>query len=854
MAIGQPAGTIFVELDLDSSKYLKGQKKLLKDATQTSLSLEQNFKNLGVKSSAEMDLMRAKIMNSYNMIANNAKATANDILRAETAKTAKLKALNEMQYGTQTSMFAKLKANWMGLAASATAAFFAIQHGWNMAEKAADYYERIAALNALGSQYDMTGEQIIKTMKDASRGLISMGEAADMAASALNLSLNPRQMAEFTSVAEQLTDVIGGTIPEAFNKMVVAAASGRLMTLAQMGIIIDLESEYDKYAKKIGTTKDALDAATKQQVRLNVILDAAKQKVEALGPPVDTVRDKMDRLMATIKDVELFMGTVLIRTFSGVMGVFYGAAAAAMALTSGIMKVASWVAYLMSILPGAEAADKEFYESMKMNASAAWDASEDLAQKGQDALKAVFASSTDIAAAIKKPIKAAEESAKAGKDMADAWHSAMTQMQADMAKSGLDDFEKKLVDIEKKAAEFRKKFSGIAGAEKAISAWETSMGEQAAMEAAKKDFDEYLNNLKESKQLEDEIAAKTKKHYADLKASREGELSAMVAELDMQEALGRLHTETLEERINLSKESLKIQEEYLATIDKLKDPSGWYAQQDAINKTRLSIIELNKELKEATGSFDEGLVRGMRDWLNESRSVFQASRDMAKDTAKAMQDTFSDFFYEAMTGKLRSLGDYIRAFGDTVLRSWANVMSEMIVRWAMHKITAEEATKSAVAGIVEEEVAVTSLTASYLALAAAKAASSAASSTAGVVASVGAVMVHKGGVIGSEGISSRVAPASAWNSAPRYHTGFAPDEYPAILQRGEGVFTPGQMKALGAGMKGDEKEGGTVIVINANDARSFEDMCRRNPGAIIGPVSQALRDNRTRTEWRRLLS
>ena len=45
-------GKIFVELDLDASRYLKGQQQLLKDATTTSLNIEQNFKNLGIKSSA----------------------------------------------------------------------------------------------------------------------------------------------------------------------------------------------------------------------------------------------------------------------------------------------------------------------------------------------------------------------------------------------------------------------------------------------------------------------------------------------------------------------------------------------------------------------------------------------------------------------------------------------------------------------------------------------------------------------------------------------------------------------------------------------------------------------------------
>ena len=50
--MAEQIGTIFVELDLDNSRYLKSQQQLYKDATTTSLSIEQNFKNLGIKTSA----------------------------------------------------------------------------------------------------------------------------------------------------------------------------------------------------------------------------------------------------------------------------------------------------------------------------------------------------------------------------------------------------------------------------------------------------------------------------------------------------------------------------------------------------------------------------------------------------------------------------------------------------------------------------------------------------------------------------------------------------------------------------------------------------------------------------------
>ena len=65
---------------------------------------------------------------------------------------------------------------------------------------------------------------------------------------------------------------------------------------------------------------------------------------------------------------------------------------------------------------------------------------------------------------------------------------------------------------------------------------------------------------------------------------------------------------------------------------------------------------------------------------------------------------------------------------------------------------------------------------------------------------------HTGGVIGvpDANPSRRVSPL-AFLGAPRYHAGgiagLMSNEVPAILQRGEGVFTKAQMRALGAGLQ-----------------------------------------------------
>lgn len=63
----------------------------------------------------------------------------------------------------------------------------------------------------------------------------------------------------------------------------------------------------------------------------------------------------------------------------------------------------------------------------------------------------------------------------------------------------------------------------------------------------------------------------------------------------------------------------------------------------------------------------------------------------------------------------------------------------------------------------------------------------------------GVGVAHTGSVVGQDNLATRVVPASAFAGATRFHGGgVIGGEVPIIAQRGEGVFTPAQMRALGA--------------------------------------------------------
>jgi hypothetical protein len=93
---------------------------------------------------------------------------------------------------------------------------------------------------------------------------------------------------------------------------------------------------------------------------------------------------------------------------------------------------------------------------------------------------------------------------------------------------------------------------------------------------------------------------------------------------------------------------------------------------------------------------------------------------------------------------------------------------------------------------------------------------------------------------------ARYVHPAYFDQAPRFHEGIGPGEMPAIIRRDEGIFTPGQMRAMGAmGAAGGNHV--QVNVINNADGINVRTTKRKSGGTdfhqiIISAVGNELAD------------
>ena len=331
-----------------------------------------------------------------------------------------------------------------------------------------------------------------------------------------------------------------------------------------------------------------------------------------------------------------------------------------------------------------------------------------------------------------------------------------------------------------------------------------------------------------------------RQRFIDQALSRlsDGATSAQRAEVERLATALYQEKEAHEAAAEALREEERVREEGLRLVEATRTPIEAYAATvEGLNGLlRAGAIDqetYNRALAgaggELAGALDR-LLRQSRDWQDGVRRSLQDYVDASTDAASAAEAATTQAF-ATMEDALVSFVTTGKVEFDSLADSILADITRLAVRQAITAPLAAALLGGGGAGGGTTNGAATAATGRE---------------SAGLLAGIGthlAGLFHTGGIVGSEANRGRAVDSTVFATAPRYHTGgvagLAPDEVPAILRRGETVLTPGQMKALGAGIGArDNRRPPVTVVMNITtpDTNGF----RRSQGQIAAEAARAL--------------
>jgi TP901 family phage tail tape measure protein len=267
----------------------------------------------------------------------------------------------------------------------------------------------------------------------------------------------------------------------------------------------------------------------------------------------------------------------------------------------------------------------------------------------------------------------------------------------------------------------------------------------------------------------------------------ENQSGKVIAEFDKQE---RATYETYKTRLAVEKQSsseiLRLYDQRLQKILALKGKNNdeyrkLLMERTIFEKEQLAnIVELERKTAEqriiAHGTAMEQIKLGLRQYKEEYKTEGEFWVDSSKNFAENMHNSFRDDFFKPFITGTESASDAFHNFTQSILNNMLNILADSITRDFMNVIGLAASGGSTSGG--------------------GSSGGDSSSQMAGWASTLFSAVVsyfHKGGVVGKDG-EKRFAPASLFKDAPRLHTGLRPNEFPAILEKGETVIPADKSK------------------------------------------------------------
>jgi len=215
--------------------------------------------------------------------------------------------------------------------AAVTAGLYAFAKAVGIATDLAKQSAKVDALergfDALGSKIGFTSGSLEK-LRGAVDGTVNDMNLMQQANNAMMLGVvkSDDEMAQLFDTAQRLGQALGVETTDAVNSLVTGMGRQSKLMLDNLGIIVDTQTAYDKYAEKLGIATSQLDDLQKKEAFNEEVLSISNEMVGQLGDEVLDGVTAFAQLETSIFNARTAIGEALSPVMEDLAG-FFGMAA-----------------------------------------------------------------------------------------------------------------------------------------------------------------------------------------------------------------------------------------------------------------------------------------------------------------------------------------------------------------------------------------------------------------------------------------------------------------------------------------------------------------------------------------------
>ncbi len=250
---------------------------------------------LVVKLEADISSFKSDLMRGQKAVEDSAKRMGDSI--------SKFSEQSQSDFGDFNAL--------IGTTAKLFAAGGVLGAGIMVAKKALDTVfeaENIRAYNAqfemLASNAGVAGNALKEGLMKAADGLVDDTDLIKQAnQSLIAMGSVTKDLPQVMELARKATAAFGGSAASNFDTMATAIANGNTRALKNLGIVIDQDAAYKRFAESIGKTAEELSQTGKQQAMMNAVLERGSIAYKGVDDSVIKAQTSWQQFKVTLGQI-----------------------------------------------------------------------------------------------------------------------------------------------------------------------------------------------------------------------------------------------------------------------------------------------------------------------------------------------------------------------------------------------------------------------------------------------------------------------------------------------------------------------------------------------------------------------